>query len=469
MRQIFTTIIIICTVGYAAAGAVNPAVQSPIGSPTAVPSAGKSGLIPNQPSMYGVSGNMVMTGNVGGGKEFRGVVPYSSRYYSRTSSSPIDSFLRRSSGDPLANDRNPGVYTPYYEPRRTVTSMYRGGQTGLVAPQLLPQGKANTSIPSGLAQMNNTPFSLQQRPLSSSPQDISQIMNRHLLPQRLQDNVSDKINNRVLPPEIKKDMQYDPLSPESMLLPQELLKPVEGMEVRKDITKETTPNIYERTREQIRKETEQEEMDAAAEKIKLANEQSENKQTGNQAEESELKGRYKTFADLSEAKASEYMNEAQEFLQDGKFYKAADSFALAAVWKPDTANAWIGQVGSLFAAGEYMSSAYYLGQVLTLKPQLIRQKMPPTILMQKRDTFENGLVEAQTWQERSQSGELAFLTAYMLWQDGKVDRAQDAIEKAVMLIPESNAIRTLAEIISPQKYTSQDLINAQKVNEPNQP
>jgi len=70
-----------------------------------------------------------------------------------------------------------------------------------------------------------------------------------------------------------------------------------------------------------------------------------------------------------------------------KFYKSPDSFALAAVWKPEDANAWIGQVGSLFAAGEYMSSAFYLEQALILKPELVKQKIPQTILMQKRDTI----------------------------------------------------------------------------------
>jgi tetratricopeptide (TPR) repeat protein len=466
MRQIFAAVIILWAVGHdATAAAANTGVQSPVGSPTAVPSAGQSGLVPSRPSTYGVSGNMVMTGNVGGGKEFRGVVPYSSSFYSRTSSSPIDNFIRRSSGDPLANDRNPGIYTPYYEPRRTVTSMYRGGETGLAAPKMPAQGRPNAAIPSGLPQLNNTPFSLQQRPLSTSVQDISQIMNRHLLPDRPQDAASDKKNTRVLPQEKKKDTQSESLIPDSMLLPQEVLKPADGKPDKKEIAKETAPDRHEQIREQIKKETQQKEIDAAVDKIKQADEQSGDKQTGDQAGDPELQGRYKTFADLSEAKASEYMKEAQEFLQDGKYYKAADSFALAAVWKPEDANAWIGQVGSLFAAGEYMSSAYYLGQVLTLKPQLIEQKIPQTILMQKRDIFENGLVETQTWQERSQSGELAFLMAYMLMQDGKIQRAQDAISRAQTLIPESKAIKNLSLIINSQTSQSKSMTHQKAVPE----
>jgi hypothetical protein len=37
--------------------------------------------------------------------------------------------------------------------------------------------------------------------------------------------------------------------------------------------------------------------------------------------------------------------------------------------------------------------------------------------------------------------------AYMLWQDGKVERAVDAIAKADTLIPDSEAIKNLGSII----------------------
>jgi thioredoxin-like negative regulator of GroEL len=477
MRYLLATVIIVWAFGYDAAAAVNSAVQSPIGSPTAVPSSGKSGLVTSQPSTYGVSGNMIMTGNVGGGKQFRGVVPYSSSFYSRTSSSSVDSFIRRSSGDPLATDRNPGVYTPYYDPRRTATTMYRGGQTGLVAPQSIPQGKPSAVIPSGLPQLNNTPYSLQQRPLSTSPMDISQMMNRQVLPDRPQDVTRDKNNIHLLPPEIKKDTQYDPANPENTLLPEEATKPkpIEGLEDKKEAIKEPTPNRFKEIRDQIQKETEQKETEAAADKAKQENEKSVDKKSTEKTGDSELGGQYKTFADLSEAKATAYMKEAQDFLQNGKFYKAADSFALAAVWKPENANAWIGQVGSLFAAGEYMSSAFYLEQVLTSKPELVKQKIPQAILMQKRDTFESGLLETQTWQERSQSGELAFLMAYMLMQDGKMDRAQAAITRAETLVPDSAAIKNLSQIINSQLLTPQSLPASltlpvkNNVKEPNKP
>jgi tetratricopeptide (TPR) repeat protein len=182
---------------------------------------------------------------------------------------------------------------------------------------------------------------------------------------------------------------------------------------------------------------------------------------------SEPRGRYKTFTSLAEAKAFEYMTAARQFLKEGKFYKAADSFALAAVWQPENATTYVGQVWSLFAAGEYMSSAYYLNQILILKPQLVARKIDLTAMMSDRDTFENRILEITACQERSQSGELAFLAAYMLWQDGKVSKAQEAIAKANSLIPYNPAVKTLTDVIAPAAPVPQTPAAQSEVKEPN--
>jgi tetratricopeptide (TPR) repeat protein len=271
----------------------------------------------------------------------------------------------------------------------------------------------------------------------------------------------------TLSKETKKKGDQDALSPEGMLLPEQVLKPIEGMQDKKETTREVVPDRFKQVRDKIIEETKRQEMDDAENKTAKTKEEIPGETTDIQTQESALDGRYTTFADLADAKASEYMTAAQEFLKEGKYYKAADSFALAAVWKPQDAQTWIGQVGSLFAAGEYMSSAYYLGQVLALKPELIEQKIPSAILMQNRDIFENGIIETAAWQERSQSGELAFLMAYMLWQDGKVVRAQDAIARAQTLIPESEAIKTLVGIINSSVPAQKPAAGAGTAKEPN--
>lgn len=66
----------------------------------------------------------MITGNVGGGKEFRGAVPYrsTSEFWGGLGSSSLDSFLRRSY-IPSGGELYTRTYQPYYSPSRTVTTL----------------------------------------------------------------------------------------------------------------------------------------------------------------------------------------------------------------------------------------------------------------------------------------------------------------------------------------------------------
>ena len=77
----------------------NPAALNPLGSATVPPSHYSSGLV-RSPAPFSIGGNLIVSGNVGGGRHFRGVVPYNaiSDFGSNLSPSTLDPFLRRSAG-----------------------------------------------------------------------------------------------------------------------------------------------------------------------------------------------------------------------------------------------------------------------------------------------------------------------------------------------------------------------------------
>jgi tetratricopeptide (TPR) repeat protein len=99
------------------------AVANPAGVATIPPSQIGGGLV-TTPNPIDRSGNLVITRNVGGGKEFRGTVPYrsTSEFWAPLGSSSLDSFLRRSY---VPNNRQlyTQTYQPYYSPSRTVTTL----------------------------------------------------------------------------------------------------------------------------------------------------------------------------------------------------------------------------------------------------------------------------------------------------------------------------------------------------------
>jgi len=108
----------------------NPSVNSSAGMGGTPQSSIGSGLS-SSPNPMGLNGNLIVTGNVAGGKHFRGVVPYNavSDFGGRLASGPVDSFLRYS-----ADGSYGSTLTPYYSPTRTVSILTPGSQGQLLSP-----------------------------------------------------------------------------------------------------------------------------------------------------------------------------------------------------------------------------------------------------------------------------------------------------------------------------------------------
>ena len=163
----------------------NPAVVNPVGSGTVPPTAYKSGLIPSA-NPIDTSGNLVITGNVANGMQFRGVVPYNSptSFYApasslRHTSAGLDSFLRDTAGSQNFGTSSGGL-TPYYSPVWTVTTTQPGG-SDVVTTDAGGSGSnsyAGTKLPSaqtGYYQSGYTP-QIGRRPLSMSQQDLEKLV-----------------------------------------------------------------------------------------------------------------------------------------------------------------------------------------------------------------------------------------------------------------------------------------------------
>lgn len=429
MSRIANVIFFVCSALLTAAGVENPSVGSSGASPTAVPSANRGGLISNRQDFS--TGNLTVTGNIGGGRHFRGIVPYGSSYYSQAElgdagTSSIDDFLRRSA-DPLRMDRSPGVYEPYFQPRRAVTSWPQVSGPQLLNTNQSGQWRANPSQPANLPQTNMTPFS-RQRPFSLTPGQTEQILSRQI-DRQMQEKTQSKDKSLI---------QEQTKRLEKILLPKSAIAPAKPGERQEPVVEdaglaqkylETGAQTLESLKES--KPSDDKKSPAAAESA------------DRMADSGALLKEYKTYANLAEARCGQYMTAAQQLLAEGRFYRAADSFAMAAVWEPGLGQPYLWQGVSLFAAGEYMSSAYYIGRAFTLDPALAKLKIDLRKIISDRDTLENRLVEADAWQKRSSSGELAFLMAWVLWQDGKDSKAQQSLQEAMTIMGQDEAVRIL--------------------------
>ena len=158
-------------------------------------------------------------------------------------------------------------------------------------------------------------------------------------------------------------------------------------------------------------------------------------------------GVHKSFATESNDKFNYYMRSAEEFLKEGKYYRAADAYSLAGIYKPDDPLAFAGRAHALFASGEYMSSAYFLSRAINIFPQYVKFKIDLNAMIPDKDRLESRIADVKQWIQRTDSPELSFLLAYIYYQLDKTALATEAIDLAAGKIPDSVSVTTLRQAI----------------------
>ena len=149
----------------------------------------------------------------------------------------------------------------------------------------------------------------------------------------------------------------------------------------------------------------------------------------------------------SEAKFNQHIQAAENYLKTGRYYRAADSFALASIYKLDEPLSLAGRGHALFAAGEYVSSALFLSRALEIAPEYARTKIDFAVMLGGEDKLESRIADIKEWLGKSGSGQLEFLLGYVYYQMGRLGPAKQAINAASEKMPKSTAIDILKKAI----------------------
>jgi tetratricopeptide (TPR) repeat protein len=171
---------------------------------------------------------------------------------------------------------------------------------------------------------------------------------------------------------------------------------------------------------------------------------------------------YGGFQSYVAAKFKEYMRGGDVYLQEGKYYRAADSYTLASVYKSGSAVAEAGKSHALLAAGEYMSSSLFLMRAFDKFAESeagvgdgAQEGSGSSVLLLfsssfsliDRDTLEKRVSDIEAWHEQTGSSELQFLLGYVYYQMGRYERAGGAIEAAYGDMGDVEAVRALKKAI----------------------
>ena len=481
-RRTFIIILaILITLPTAAAAAQNRAIKNPA---TVPPSSLRSGLVRSPVSPY-IDGNRIITGNVSGGKHFRGIVPYNSvsDFAGRLSPSSIDYFLRDSTGTSTLNQYT-GKLTPYFSQTRTVTTTSPYQPSVIRPPTANITGRSTTQMTLPTTQriapsaQPKADISLRTyRPMSMTTQEMEKIIASELTTYKQARDLADRQQQQKAEEfheELKKTREQSAeLNTQLQDIDQLGETPAKDTATKKSplllLTQTTEPlttndkqlDIFDKMKrqlDQLKKASEQKTDSQPAkqptDKLKPQKPDYSYKKPDDQLSEedvsaraAQIMGQYDSFASFSEDKFNLNIRAAEEYLKQGRFYRAADAYSLALIYKPHDPLAYAGKCHALFAAGEYMSSALFLSRALEIFPDYVRFKIDIETMVGDRDTLETRIADIRQMLEKDDVPELQFLLAYIYYQMGRLDRANQAIKAAYEKMAEAPAVVTLKKAV----------------------
>ena len=514
----------------------NDGIRSPVGSGTVPPSSWRSGLI-RTANPIDTSGNLVITGNVTGGRHFRGVVPYQSTSSFRAApgstlhgSGSLDSFLRRSASSEDFG-RYVGGARPFYSPSGTVTTTRAGYSrvfrpptvkiddrvvhkpAPLLAPgkRVLPDSETATPAVKFRGVQTQSSAFIVPRPMSKTVEELERALlnelgmypqagmltakqHRELMEQfrrdlkqvsekaaELKQSLTGKSAGRLTAdaslrlstkPEVDRDAakQVEQRRPEEQTVSAGRLTAEEqslavtiGLEL-----PDKQLDVYEQMIRQLEQFQKTSELLSVAEakpekETAYSNEEQREesqpepeektpmdelaKVTLSAARAKAILGEHKSFVSFSKDKFNQHLKAAENCLKEGKYYRAADAYTMASIYKPGDPLAYAGKSHALFAAGEYMSSALFLSRALKIFPGYARFKIDLVAMVGDRDTLESRVADVEQWLEKSEAAELQFLLGYVYYQMGRLARAKAAIDGACERMPGSSVVSTLKKAI----------------------
>jgi tetratricopeptide (TPR) repeat protein len=443
-RNFVLKVIIVCIVFVSPAFCRGGKYTTPVSAParrsaTTPASLGQSGSVRRAPERTYASTNRIINVNVARDRYFRGMVPYGSvsEFQTDIESDDLYSFVRRSAGISYRGSASKydlpshgtfaggvGKYTfddlsgrnptsTYYQKRPSLPGIKELERRILRQPELfkIQEAEKSTEIAGEvvrqkkITEWNDTLTDAPQKPVE--PADIEDTYERlrKARQKRKDELLRRELIDEIAPVEVEQQNDESEMSSERYDNHQKSSDQPETTEA-------DEPDGYDKT-------------------------------TDLHARALELRDEHATFAEFAEAKFKKYILAAGEFTKEGKYYMAADAYSLAEVYGPENIEAITGMAHSLFAAGEYMSSAFLLRKALRLQPEYARETTHLGELLIDRDMIENRIIELEKCVNYGKVPELSFLMAYILYRTDRPDTAMNFIGTAVEEMRDSPAVLTL--------------------------
>lgn len=381
-----------------------PYGRVPIGLSTTPPSSYGQDLV-TLPNPIEVGSNLLVTGNVAGGMQFRGFVPYSAPMELRTpvGSARLDPFLRRSEGA-LGGGTGWLNLAPFYSPTATATFIAPGssdpvvprvGWMSMLGPRQGTEG-GSSAAQTGAAGGIRIPT------LPLSP-DLAQDSGKGVqpdLPGRIWADLWDALDTP--------SRAQDPPRPGAREDLGDANQPVDRA------WPVSHPGLTERPG-----------ADPCGTSVAGVD----------PLEEAKRVRWVGSTQDLWQARYEQCMGQAAVSVRDGHPSLAVDAYSLALVYKPGDALALAGKCHALFACGEFSGSVLFLGRLLEICPDYARIQIDLPAWVGGEAVLRSRMEEARGYLQKNGPDPLRLALAYAHYRLGEALTARDLLDQVADKTP----------------------------------
>jgi hypothetical protein len=399
-------VILFLAAGASFCPAAGPYAGYPIGLSTIPPSSYGQDLV-TLPNPIDVSANLVMTGNLAAGMQFRGHVPYGAPTELRTSlgSTRLDSFLRRSQGA-LGEGAAWRNMVPFYSPTATVTRLAPGSSD-----PILPQAGWMVMIASNDTTDGGSSTALTGA-VEGAPMPVLPVVASI-------DHVAEKGVQPDLSGGIWADLQgAAPPLPRGQ---EPAGQPIWGdLGDANQPMDRMWPGMGPRRNPGLKTEEDPCGVPAAG---------------GTPLDEVKRVRWVGSTQDFWQARYERCMERAASSLKAGKPSQAADAYTLAMMYKPGDALALAGKSHALFVGGEFVGSALFLARLLETCPDYARIQIDLPGLVGGEGILRSRIDEAGSYLRQNESDPLRLALAYVNYRIGEAPAAKEVLDKVVDKAP----------------------------------
>ena len=142
-----------------------------------------------------------------------------------------------------------------------------------------------------------------------------------------------------------------------------------------------------------------------------------------------------------------HLQTGQAYLNQGKYFRAAEAFSLASASNPSESRAFLGRFQALFGAAEFLGSALSLAKAIELDPKRALQRADLVWISGGPEAFIARFNELAEGARAGDTPQLQFLLAYIYYQMERPQEARTAINTARKGLPSSLAVEILGTAI----------------------